>query len=63
MRRTPEEIAKMRRAGKVVAEMLSETRLKIKPGVTTAELDRVARDVLERRGARSNFSAITASRL
>jgi methionyl aminopeptidase len=55
MRRTPEEIAKMRRAGKVVAEMLSETRLKIKPGVTTAELDRVARDVLERRGARSNF--------
>ena len=45
----------MRRAGKVVAEMLSETRLKIKPGVTTAELDRVARDVLERRGARSNF--------
>ena len=45
----------MRRAGKVVAEMLSETRLKIKPGVTTADLDRVAREVLERRGARSNF--------
>ncbi|MGD0440641.1 MAG: type I methionyl aminopeptidase [Acidimicrobiales bacterium] len=55
MRRTPEEIAKMRRAGKVVAEMLSETRARIRPGVTTAALDRVARDVLERRGARSNF--------
>ena len=55
MRRTPEEIAKMRRAGHVVAEMLAETRASIRPGVTTAALDRVARDVLERRGARSNF--------
>ena len=27
----------------------------IRPGVTTAELDRIGRDVLERRGARSNF--------
>jgi methionyl aminopeptidase len=55
VRRTPEEIAKMRKAGKVVAEMLSETRLAIKPGVTTRDLDRIAREVLERRGARSNF--------
>ena len=55
MRRSPEEIAKMRKAGKVVAEMLSETRSAIKPGVTTRDLDRVAREVLERRGARSNF--------
>src|SRR5438105_15021924 len=55
MRRTPEEIAKMRRAGRVVAEMHARTREAIRPGVTTAELDRVAREVLERRGARSNF--------
>ena len=55
MRRSPEEIDKMRRAGKVVAEMLSETRQAIKPGITTRDLDRVAREVLERRGARSNF--------
>src|SRR6202020_1307507 len=26
-----------------------------RPGVTTLDLDRVARDVLERRGAKSNF--------
>jgi methionyl aminopeptidase len=45
----------MRRAGKVVAEMLAETRAAIKPGVTTMDLDLVARAVLERRGARSNF--------
>ncbi len=55
MRRTPEEIAKMRRAGKVVAEMIECTRAAIKPGVTTADLDRVAREVIARRGAKSNF--------
>ena len=55
MRRTPQEIDKMRRAGKVVAEMLETTRNAIKPGVTTRDLDFVAREVLERRGARSNF--------
>lgn len=55
MIRSAEEIAKMRKAGKVVAEMLEETRQAIKPGVTTRDLDQVAREVLERRGARSNF--------
>ncbi len=55
MIRTSEEIAKMRRAGMVVAEMIEKTRDAIRPGVTTAALDAVAREVLERRGARSNF--------
>ena len=55
MRRSPEEIAKMRRAGVVVAEMHEKTREAAVPGVTTLELDRIAREVLERRGARSNF--------
>jgi methionyl aminopeptidase len=45
----------MRRAGRVVAEMHDQTRQAARPGVTTADLDRVAREVLERRGARSNF--------
>ena len=45
----------MRRAGRVVAEMHAATRAAARPGVTTAELDRVAREVLARRGARSNF--------
>ncbi len=45
----------MRRAGKVVAEMHAVTREAARPGVTTAELDRLAREVIERRGARSNF--------
>ena len=55
MRRSKEELAKMRKAGKVVAEMHAEIRAAIKPGVTTGELDKIAREVIERRGARSNF--------
>ncbi len=45
----------MRRAGRVVAEIHEATREAIKPGVTTADIDRVARQVLDRRGAGSNF--------
>ncbi len=45
----------MRKAGRVVAEMHDATRAAARPGATTAELDQAARDVLERRGARSNF--------
>jgi methionyl aminopeptidase len=55
MRRSPDEIAKMRIAGRVVAEMHSCIREAIRPGVTTLELDRIGRDVIARRGARSNF--------
>ena len=45
----------MRKAGRVVAEMLEVTSAAARPGVTTAQLDKLAREVLERRGARSNF--------
>jgi methionyl aminopeptidase len=55
MRRNESELAKMRRAGKVVAEMHTATRAAAKPGVTTAELDKIAREVLDNRGATSNF--------
>jgi methionyl aminopeptidase len=53
--RTPQELDKMRKAGRVVAEIIEQTRAFIRPGVTTLQIDAVARDVLERRGARSNF--------
>jgi methionyl aminopeptidase len=45
----------MRAAGRVVAEMHESIRAAIRPGVTTLELDRIGRAVLERRGATSNF--------
>ncbi|MFN2503745.1 MAG: type I methionyl aminopeptidase [Acidimicrobiales bacterium] len=55
MRKTKEEVAKMRRAGRVVAEMLEECERAAEPGMTTSDLDQVARKVIEKRGARSNF--------
>src|SRR5262249_9993102 len=45
----------MRRAGRVVAEMHEVCIRAAKPGATTGDLDAAARDVLDRRGARSNF--------
>lgn len=45
----------MRRAGRVVAEMHEEIRKAIRPGVATAQLDQIGREVLDRRGAKSNF--------
>jgi methionyl aminopeptidase len=54
-RKTGEQLALMRKAGRVVAEMHACIREAIRPGVSTADLDRIARDVLERRGAQSNF--------
>jgi methionyl aminopeptidase len=55
LRKAPEQIAKMRKAGKVVAEMHDCIRAAIRPGVTTAQLDAIGREVLERRNAKSNF--------
>jgi len=54
-RKSAAQIRTMRRAGRVVAEMHEVCARAARPGVTTAALDRVARDVLARRGARSNF--------
>jgi methionyl aminopeptidase len=45
----------MRSAGRVVAEMHQAIRVAALPGITTLELDRVARKVLADRNATSNF--------
>jgi methionyl aminopeptidase len=55
MRRNDDELAKMRKAGKVVAEMHEATRAAAKPGVTTAELDAGGPPGAGARGATSNF--------
>ena len=54
-RRLADELRKMREAGRVVAEMHERIRAAVRPGVTTAQLDAVGRDVISRRGATSNF--------
>jgi methionyl aminopeptidase len=55
LRKTPAQIAVMRRAGRVVAEMHEVCIRAAKPGATTGDLDAAAREVLDRRGALSNF--------
>ncbi len=55
MLKSKAEIAKMRKAGRVVAEMLDACEKAARPGITTADLDQVAREVLARRNAKSNF--------
>ncbi len=50
---TPEELAGLRRAGRVVSATLREVARRVRPGVTTAELDAHAARVFARHGARS----------
>ena len=50
---TPEELDGLKRAGRAVAATLSEVARRVRPGVTTAELDALAVQVLARHGARS----------
>jgi methionyl aminopeptidase len=49
------EIDKMRRPNQIVAEILVEIEAVIKPGVSTAELDRFAETIINKRGARPAF--------
>jgi len=47
------ELVALKRVGAVVAEARDTMASQVAPGVTTAELDEVARDILRRHGARS----------
>ncbi|MGW1626031.1 type I methionyl aminopeptidase [Streptomyces sp. NPDC002172] len=53
--KTPEQIARMRAAGLVVAAIHAATREAAVPGATTRDLDEVARKVLAEHGAKPNF--------
>jgi methionyl aminopeptidase len=53
--KSPEEIATMRRAGGVVADILALLRGLVKPGLTTGEIDRISREELKKRGAKPAF--------
>jgi methionyl aminopeptidase len=53
--KTADQIAAMRRAGLVVARALREMTAAAAPGVSTGELDALARDVLKAEGATSSF--------
>jgi methionyl aminopeptidase len=49
----PDDLTALKAAGRVVAETLRELSRRVRPGVTTGELDRVAADIFARHGARS----------
>lgn len=53
--KTADQVAKMRRAGLVVADIHAALRDAIRPGITTAELDAVSARVLDEAGATSSF--------
>lgn len=53
--KSPEQIEKMRRAGLVVACVLEVLENEIHPGITTNDLDRIARAELKSHGADSSF--------
>jgi methionyl aminopeptidase len=49
--KSPEDIAGLREAGRIVAETYEVLRPMVKPGVTTAELDRAAEQYIRSKGA------------
>ena len=53
--KSPEELVKMRAAGKVVGRLLVELSSRVKPGVSTKELDDFARGFIEGQGAVPTF--------
>ncbi|MCS7071159.1 MAG: type I methionyl aminopeptidase [Anaerolinea sp.] len=53
--KTPEEVALMREAGRIVARAHQAMREAVRPGVTTLELDRIAESVIRDHGAEPVF--------
>jgi methionyl aminopeptidase len=51
----PEEIAKMRRAGGILAEILDVLHGELRPGISTADLDEIAERMIREAGAVPSF--------
>ncbi|MGH7806060.1 MAG: type I methionyl aminopeptidase [Candidatus Binatia bacterium] len=49
--KTAEELTVMRRAGRIVAEVLERLQREVRPGITTLDLDRIAEQMTLERGA------------
>src|SRR4051812_31337724 len=54
----PDEIEKMRRAGRVVNQILGRLKEMAKPGVTTAELNAVAEEMIRQVGGEALFRGV-----
>ena len=53
--KSPAEIEKMRKSNRLVAQVHQLLREKIRPGVTTLDLDRLAEDLIRKNGAKPAF--------
>lgn len=53
--KTDSEIEYMRHAGRVVGETLAKLEEVIKPGITTAEIDKIAEELILKQGAEPSF--------
>jgi len=53
--KSADEMAKMERAGRIVAEVLRELKEQVKPGVTTLDLDEIAEKGIRKRGGQPAF--------
>ncbi|MBP6915306.1 MAG: type I methionyl aminopeptidase [Smithellaceae bacterium] len=51
----PEEIEKARASNKIVAEILNKIKEKVKPGIKTKDLNKLAEEIADKRGARPAF--------
>lgn len=54
-KKSPEEIATMRAAGRIVAETFARLEAALRPGITTGELDAIAEEVIRGAGATPSF--------
>jgi len=54
-RKSPEELATMRRGGRILAGALAKLREDVRPGVTTLDLDRAFEEIVEAAGAQASF--------
>lgn len=53
--KSPDEVDKIGRAGRIVAEVLQELKSRVKPGMTTLDLDRIAEEGIRKRGGQTAF--------
>ena len=53
--KSPDEIERMRRSSGIVAEILAEVASRVRPGVTTGELDTLAEELTRKKGAKPAF--------
>lgn len=58
IRKTNDQLNLMRLSGKIVAETLLLIEEKVRPGITTAELDRIAEEFITKCGAKPSFKGL-----